>query len=230
MRFKRNAVKRIGTNKIKTMDRSIANVLSSGSHGNCEIYFNSIAVDMGINFKKIEPYVNQLQLVLLSHFHADHFNKKTISKLTSKRPTLKFGMCEHMLEQIKNLGIKEQNIDVYEIGQFYDYGPFKISPIKLYHDVVNVGYRIIKNNYKIIRATDTAHLNGVEAKDYDLFAIEHNWNEDTIEESIERKKAKGLFVYEHGAMNTHLSEQQAREFIYNNRKESSEVIRLHESK
>jgi len=50
------------------------NVLSSGSKGNCVIYLDSIAVDMGLPYKSIEPYKNYLQIVLLSHIHGDHLN------------------------------------------------------------------------------------------------------------------------------------------------------------
>jgi hypothetical protein len=45
-------------------------ILASGSSGNCAIINHSIAIDMGISFKKIEPYVNDLQLVLLTHIHS----------------------------------------------------------------------------------------------------------------------------------------------------------------
>lgn len=124
-------------------------------------------------------------------------------------------------------GIK--NVDVIEVGKVYDYGSFKISPIQLYHDVPNFGYRIFKDETKIIHATDTAHLEGITAKDYDLYCIESNYNEDTIFESIERKKANGEFAYQQGAINSHLSEQQARDFIFKNRGDNSKVVRLHES-
>ena len=42
-------------------------IINSGSDGNCVIYHNSIAVDMGIAFKQIKPYLYDLKLILLSH-------------------------------------------------------------------------------------------------------------------------------------------------------------------
>ena len=44
-------------------------IIASGSSGNCVIYHKSIAVDMGIAFKQVEPYLYDLRLVLLSHIH-----------------------------------------------------------------------------------------------------------------------------------------------------------------
>lgn len=208
------------------IEKSIANVLASGSTGNCEIYHSSIAVDMGVSYSKIEPYKNRLKIVLLTHAHSDHFNIKTIKKLAFERPSLRFGCCEWMLPLLK--GIK--NVDVYEFGEWYDYGLFKIATGKCYHDVPNCFYRIEKDGYKIFRATDTAHLDGITAKNYDIFAIEHNYNEDTVYDTIKRIELSGGYAHQRGSINTHLSEQQARDFIFKNRKETSEVIRLHESK
>lgn len=207
------------------------NVISSGSKGNCVIYHNTIAVDMGISYSLIKEYQSNLQIVLLTHIHVDHFNVSTIKKLAFERPTLRFACGEFLVKHLT--GIK--NIDVLEINDnpntpnFYDYGEFKVSPIKLYHDVPNFGYRIFKGDHKTIHITDTSHLEGITAKNYDLYAVESNYNEDTIFESIARKEAKGEYVYQKGAINSHLSEQQARDFIFKNSGENSKVLRLHES-
>lgn len=201
------------------------NLISSGSKGNCIIYLNSICVDMGVPYKSIQPYKNDLQIVLLSHIHGDHFNISTIKKLAFERPTLRFA-CGIFLKEYMT-GIK--NVDVLEPGKIYDYGQFKISPITLYHDVPNFGYRIFKEDTKIIHCTDTQHLEGITAKDYSLYAIESNHDTDILKERIEKKQAKGEFCYEIGAMNSHLSEQQARDFIFRNRGKDSKILRLHES-
>ena len=46
------------------------NVIQTGSHGNCVILNRKIAIDMGVTFKMIEPYVKDIQLVLLTHVHS----------------------------------------------------------------------------------------------------------------------------------------------------------------
>jgi len=201
------------------------NIISSGSKGNAVIYFDCILLDCGVNFKAIKPYINDLNLVLLTHKHLDHINIKTLKALQFERPTLRIGCCEWMVPLLDGL----KNIDVYEIGALYEYGLFEISPIKLYHDVCNCGYRIFKDEIKMIHATDTAHLNGISATDYELYALEHNYNEETIYDTIQRKKSRGEFSHEEGAMNSHLSEQQAQQFFFENKGVNSKIIRLHES-
>lgn len=201
------------------------NIISSGSKGNAVIYFGCILLDCGVNFKALKPYVNDINIVLLTHKHLDHINIKTLKSFQFERPTLRIGCCEWMLPVLEGF----KNIDIYEIGELYDYGFFKLSPIKLYHDVKNCGYRLFKDKVKLIHATDTAHLNGISAKEYDLYAIEHNYNEETINETIERKQLRGEFSHEKGAVNSHLSEQQAQQFFFENKGDNSKIIRLHES-
>jgi L-ascorbate metabolism protein UlaG (beta-lactamase superfamily) len=181
-------------------------------------------VDCGVTFADVRPYLYDLQLVLLTHEHKDHINRATLKSLVFERPSLRIGVCDDWFDTMQG-----RNIDRYKIGTVYNYGQFKISPIKLYHDVPNCGYRIFKGEHKIIHATDTAHLEGIEAKDYDLYAIEHNYNEDTVFESIEKSKAKGEFSHQALSVNSHLSEQQAKDFIYKNKGNKYEVLRLHES-
>lgn len=202
-------------------------VIATGSTGNAVIYHNSILVDCGVPFSLIKPYMYDLQIVLLTHEHCDHINTSTLKKLQADRPTLRIGCCAWMQKHLDGL----KNVDVLQVGQRYDYGKaFSITPVKLYHDVENCGYRIFKGDTKIFHATDTAHLDGIEAKNYDLYAIEHNYDEETIFASIDVKKARGEFDYRDGAINTHLSEQKAREFIYKNGGQNAKVLRLHESK
>lgn len=201
------------------------NVLKTGSKGNAIIYHKSIMVDCGVPCSLIQPYVNILQIVLLTHQHGDHINIGALKRLQSERPSLRVGCCKWMLEKLEGVN----NIDVYEIGKLYDYGSFQVSPVKLFHDVPNCGYRIFKDGSKIIHCTDTYTLEGITAKDYDLYAIEHNYNEDTIKGLIENLDREGKYTHLRGSINSHLSEQQARDFIYKNRKESSQVLRLHES-
>lgn len=201
------------------------NVISTGSHGNAILYHNSILIDCGVPFSKIEPYLYDIDLLLLTHIHGDHFNLAIIKKLQFERPSLRIGCGPHMVEHLEGL----KNIDVYDIGILYDYGAFEISAISLYHDVTNFGYRIFKGEHKTIHCTDTMHLEGITAKGYDLYAIEHNYNEDTINQSIESAQAIGEYSHQRGSFNSHLSEQQARDFIFKNKGDKYEVLRLHES-
>lgn len=201
-------------------------IIASGSKGNAVLYHGSILVDVGVPFSLLKPYLHQIQLVLLTHIHKDHINTLTLATLVRERPTLRVGCCPWMADQVKGI----RNVDFYEIGETYNYGTFKLSPVKLYHDVPNCGYRIFNGETKLIHCTDTHTLDGIEAKDYNLFALEHNYNEETIHDIIATLEARGDYAYMKGSLNSHLSEQQARDFFYRNKGEHSQLVRLHETR
>ena len=205
----------------------IAKVISSGSEGNAVIYNNAIMVDCGVSLKALQEVKRSLKIVLLTHKHGDHLKLRTLQRLQAERPTLRVACGNFLLEELPCIN----NIDVLQVGKIYDYGAFKVSPVKLYHDVPNFGWRIfLPNGQKIFHATDTAHLEGITAKGYDLYAIEHNYCEEYIQQAIEEARANGEYTHAYGNINTHLSIQQARAFIEANRKESSEVLELHKSR
>jgi len=202
-------------------------VISSGSEGNAVVYDNAIMVDCGVTLKALNEVKRSLKIVLLTHQHGDHLKLRTLQRLQAERPTLRIACADFLLERLEGLN----NIDVLQVGKLYDYVAFKVSPVKLYHDVPNFGWRIFLNNgKKIFHATDTAHLEGITAKGYDLYAIEHNYCEEYIQQAIEEAQAKDEYTHAYGNINTHLSIQQARAFIEANRKESSEVLELHKSR
>lgn len=205
----------------------MVNVLASGSKGNAVIYGKSILVDCGVPFALIKPYLKEIQLILLTHEHGDHLNVATLKKIISERPALRVGCCEWLNDKLDFV----KNLDIYQIGSLYDYGVVKISPIQLYHDVPNCGYRLFFDIMKIIHATDTAHLEGITASEYDVYAIEHNYDEDAVFESIKAIEAAGGYAHQRGSINSHLSDQQATEFIWKNKgKKEPLIVRLHEHK
>ena len=202
-------------------------VISSGSEGNAVIYNNAIMVDCGVTLKALEAVKRSLKIALLTHKHSDHLKIRTLQRLQAERPTLRVACGDFLLEELPCI----KNIDILQVGKIYDYGAFKVSPVKLYHDVPNFGWRIfLPNGQKIFHATDTVHLEGITAKGYDLYAIEHNYCEEYIQQAIEEARANGEYTHAYGNINTHLSIQQARAFIEANRKESSEVLELHKSR
>lgn len=202
------------------------NILSSGSSGNAIIYFNEIMIDCGIPFSLTKQYVKDIKLVLLTHIHGDHFNLSTIKKIAFERPSIRFGCGPFLADKLKDI----RNVDVYDPGKIYDYGAFKISPVILYHDVKNFGYRIFKDDKKIFHATDTFTLEGISAKNYDLYAIEANYDEETVYKIIEERQARGEYAHQRGSINSHLSRQQAQSFVLKNAGSNYEFIMLHQSK
>ena len=202
------------------------NIIASGSDGNCTIIKNSIAVDIGIPFSKLRPFHRDLKLVLLTHEHQDHFNARTVRKLSSLRPSLRFACCEWMVPFLIGAEVPKQNIDVMEpdLWNYYKGIEGSISPFRTLHNVPNCGWRILlekttpcnSHATKILYATDLSTLDGIEAKNYDLYMIECNHREAEIEAKIAEKTAAGEFSYEVEAARNHLSWEQAMDWLSDN--------------
>ena len=203
------------------------NIISTGSHGNAVVLNDVILIDCGVSFKTLKAVYKNLKIVLLTHEHSDHINKTTIKQLARERPTLRFGCCEWIVPILVECNVSERNIDVLEIGKIYDYKAFKVSPIYLYHNCPNAGWRVFMDGKKAIYATDTEHLKGITAKDYDLYLIEGNYTEEDLQERIKAKLESGQFCYELNVANRHLSKEQADEFLLENMGANSRYEYLH---
>jgi len=101
--------------------------------------------------------------------------------------------------------------------------------VSLFHDVKNFGYRLYSGSERVFHATDSAHLEGISAKEYDLYCLESNYDAETVFDIIREREARGEYAHQRGAINSHLSFQQANDFFYKNKGENSKLIRLHES-
>lgn len=204
------------------------NIISSCSKGNATIIRDIILIDCGVSFKQLNKVYKDIKLVLLTHIHKDHFNKITLKKLAEERPTLRFACCEWLVKDLIKCGVNKRNIDILEIGKKYDYKLFKIVPIKLYHDVLQCGYRILFKDYKVIYATDTRTLKGIIAQNYDLYLLEANYTEEEMNERIKKKQEQYKYVYEYRAKENHLSKEKCDEFLLKNMGENSKYIYMHQ--
>lgn len=202
-------------------------IISTGSQGNAVVLENTVLIDCGVSFKAIRPVIPPLKLVLLTHIHSDHFNRTTIRTLARERPALRFGCGPWLVKPLADCGVSKSNIDVLEPGYKYSYGICSISPVRLVHSVPNYGYRLFFPQYKVFYATDTANLNGIHARDYDLYMVEANYTQDEIRERIALKKEAGEFSYELQAMENHLSKEQCDDFIYRNIGRNGTYVYLH---
>ena len=125
-------------------------------------------------------------------------------------------------------GVSIHNIDSLEIGRIYSYKTFQISPVQLYHDVYNAGWRVFIDGEKAIYMTDTVTLEGITAKNYDLYLIEANYITEELEERIRAKEAAGEYVYEYRVQKVHLSKEKADEWLLENIGENSEAVYIHQ--
>lgn len=208
-------------------------VIATGSQGNAVALGGEILIDCGVPYKKIAHIVPTLKLVLLTHRHADHFAPTTIKRLHRERPALRFGCCEWMVPYLISAGVSPLVIDLYipDALGFYRYGDrLKVLPFPLLHDVENCGYKIIYGDERILYATDTSTLDGIDAPGFDLYLIEANHTEQEIADRIRRKTEAGEYVYEHRVEVTHLSRESADAWLCMNAGPNSKVIYLHQHK
>ena len=197
-------------------------VIQSNSKGNAVLYFDKVLVDIGVSYRKLAPYKDSIEIVLLTHKHKDHINLRTLQLLQEHNPKLKVAGGDFMVEELDKI----HNYTSLDLNRWYDFGGILVSPVNLYHDVPNYGYRIFKDKDKVFHATDTSTLDGISAKDYTIYAIEHNYCEERLKHILETSEE-----FEHGYRSqfTHVSYQEAQAFIKDNAKQDYEVIRLHES-
>lgn len=206
------------------------NIIQTGSSGNCVILNNTIALDMGISYNKILPYIKDLQLVFVSHEHHDHFKKSTIKRIALERPTIRFCGGPFLANQFINSGVQVQSIDILEVSKHFNYGKFHIEPIELFHDVSNYGLKIYMDGEKVIYIVDTGYIDHIEAKNFDLYLIEANHKKEEIESIIQEKQCNGEFSYEVRASKNHLSQEQAFDWLAKNAGPKSKYVFLHQNK
>lgn len=203
-------------------------ILATGSTGNAIIINDTILIDCGVPFRALRDHYKKLKLVLLTHIHGDHFNKSTIRRLAKERPTLRFGCCQWLVKPMLSAGVNSKNIDVMEPDVAYRYGAFDVIPVSLVHDVPNCGYKIRFPDSKMFYATDTNNLNGIVAKNYDLYMVEANYGEEEIRRRIAAKKEAGEYAYEYKVLQNHLSIEKCNDFLYRNVGPKSEYVYLHQ--
>lgn len=209
-------------------------IIESGSDGNATVIDGQILIDTGVPFKRIEPYLRQISMVLLTHTHGDHFKKTTVRRMARARPALRWVCGSWMVPALTEAGVKERSIDVLEMGKWYSYPldpPLKVCPFATQHDVPNCGWRLFRNQHDtLFYATDLANLDGIMAKAYTIYLLEANYHEADLQRRIDEKMDAGLFAYETRAQDNHLSYEQAMEWLNRNMAPWSTWVPMHEHK
>lgn len=162
-------------------------------------------------------------------------NVSTIKKIISERPSVKIVCGPEVAEKLTNLA---RNTIILKQGMKFSKrlkhshkanNKVIIEPVAVYHDVETFGYRIDLDGIKIFYATDTATLEGIEAKEYDYYFIESNYDEEVLKRVSLRNQEEGKFDDGQRVIDTHLSVQQCQEFYIKNKKEGSSLVTLHHS-
>lgn len=121
-----STINHIGKDRNNTMFN--VRILSTGSKGNCVIIDKSIMCDAGLTKKKIQDLgydLNCLEVLLISHKHADHTNLPFI------RWAIKEGIEVHLPEDVVRMLVDEGRI---EINQYIDTNVFVHNP-KITYDL-----------------------------------------------------------------------------------------------
>jgi len=202
-------------------------IISTGSQGNAVVIEDEILIDCGVPYRLIKGKAKGLKLVLLTHIHSDHFQKRTIKRLAAERPTLRFACCRWLIDALAAAGVPARQIDVLKSGTMYGYGICNVIPFEVKHNVPNCGWKVWLPTGKLIYCTDMNNLNGVSAPKYDLYMIEANYDEQEIQHKIADKKANGEYAYEQRVIHNHMSKQKADDWLYRNMGANSAYIYMH---
>lgn len=202
-------------------------IIATGSTGNAVLIEKTVLVDVGVPYKKIQPYMRDIKLVLLTHQHSDHFKASTVRRMALEKPLLRFGCGPFLASHLVDAGVPKQQIDILQPRMLYGYGICNVIPVELLHDVPNYGYKLHFPNGKVFYATDMGSLSGISAKGYDLYLCEANYKKDELQARMDEKKESGLFAYEQRAMRYHLSEEKCNDWLYKNMGKNSEYVYLH---
>ena len=61
-------------------------IISTGSKGNAVVVDGCILIDCGVPFRRLESVYRDLDAVLLTHIHSDHFQPKTLAPAGAPGP------------------------------------------------------------------------------------------------------------------------------------------------
>lgn len=209
------------------------NIIASSSSGNAYIYFDNILLDIGVPFIKIKPYVQQIKFILLTHQHSDHLNIKTLQKVIYENPKIRICCGWFLIEKLVGNNIPKKNIFVLELDKSYIIGDYVITPVMAIHDVGNFGYKIHNTitGYKVFHISDTSSVEHIEAKGYNLYCIEGNYEtDDELREKIKKDSEEGKYSHYRRVLQTHLSQVQAINFLDRNNTNGGDYVFIHQHK
>ena len=125
-------------------------------------------------------------------------------------------------------GIKKTNIYILNQSKWYDLGLVKVKLEPLIHDTPNYALLLEHRAKKCLYVVDTASVENIEAKNYDLYLIESNYKEDILKKHLQECEDEDR-IYLERVPHTHLSYENANDFLLNNMGINSEYCYIHQS-
>ena len=192
-------------------------LLTSGSIGNAVVIEHekeSILIDCGVSFKKLDELFSQTSLnmskikhILVTHEHSDHIKGVGVA---SRRLGLRVWSTEETAGAIYEKGIlKNHDPEINYVNKYkdYDISGFKITPFPLSHDARDpVGYLIERDGKKIVCLTDTGYVSRevIEVvKGANLYIMELNHNVEMLHMCYRPWRLKQRILSDYG----HLSNE-----------------------
>ena len=164
-----------------------------------------------------------------------------MQQISYNYPTIKFLTgSEEVVKKLVDCNVNIKNIyilpskrdysyfDSYNT-KWYDLGLLKVQLQGLYHDTPNYALKWELNGKKGIYIVDTSSVDHIKAKNYDLYLIENNYQEELLKKHIEECEDENMLYYLKRVPNTHLSSEQANSFLIENMGENSRFEYIHQS-
>jgi len=200
-------------------------VIASGSVGNAVFVrendsTHGIMIDIGVSYKRIEPWVQGVDAVLATHVHLDHWRKNTMDKLKSINPK-----CLYIEPQGSGIEYAFDSTIPHNTWAVIRGKYSRIMCIPTPHSVNNVAWvvQFLNSGATYFHATDTASLNHISCKGADVYGIECNYSD--IEELVNRKNGHEVI-----SVSSHLSTENALAWFELNKGSDSKFIPLHEAR
>lgn len=204
------------------------NIIGSSSKGNAIIIEDKILLDCGVSYTKLKQYLKEIKLIFISHVHLDHLNPKAIRQIAYNYPTIKFITgSKEVVKRLVECNVGTKSIFILKPNKKYDLGLCRVKLELLQHDTPNYALKCEYQKKKFIYIVDTASVENIEAKEYDLYLIEANYKEEVLNKHL--KECEEDRVYLDRVPLTHLSYEKANDFLISNMGGNSEFKYIHES-
>ena len=205
-------------------------IINSSSKGNAIIVENILLLDIGVSYARLKKYLKKIKIIFISHDHKDHLNPITIRQIAYNHPNIKFITGSNVVaRKLAELSINKKNIYLLDEYKWYSLGVLKVSLEPLEHDTPNYALKCEYKSKKMIYIVDTASVEHISARGYDLYLIENNYCEDILQKHILECEDKNKMFYLNRVSKTHLSNEQANSFLIENMLDNGVYEYIHKS-
>lgn len=198
-------------------------IIASGSSGNCVVIEN-IMIDAGVPYKTIKEHLYDIDYLLFTHMHGDHYKESTYKRIRKEFPNIITAANESLHR------FAEEDFDIVIRDNVpLKLGEYEIVPFPGIHNVEVHGFDWYVNGQHVIYMTDSNSLEFAPCEDkYDYLFLESNHDDRKMKATFRQSKKYGYNVYRNGKR--HMSTQKSKEFYLNNRRSrDSKWIELHKS-